>query len=315
MTARAAVLDAARSARLAELPLPEPGAGEVRVRLEGCGVCGSDLPVWEGRPWFGYPREPGSPGHEGWGRVEAVGPGVEAPAVGARVAGLTYHAYADREVAAADVLVPLPAELEGRPFPGEALGCAVNVFRRSGIRAGQTVAVVGVGFLGAIVVQLAVREGARVLGISRRPAARDAARRMGAAQVFPLDDPPEPEPEPEPESCDVVVEAGGRQATLDAASRLVRVRGRLVVAGFHQDGPRQVDLQSWNWRGIDVINAHERDPERYLDGMRTAARWVAEGRLDPDPLYTHRFPLESLSEALDTASRRPDGFMKALVIA
>jgi NADPH:quinone reductase len=313
MTARAAVLDAARSARLAELPLPEPGAGEVRVRLEGCGVCGSDLPVWEGRPWFGYPREPGSPGHEGWGRVEAVGPGVEAPAVGARVAGLTYHAYADREVAAAGVLVPLPAELEGRPFPGEALGCAVNVFRRSGIRAGQTVAVVGVGFLGAIVVQLAVREGARVLGISRRPAARDAARRMGAAQVFPLDDPPEPEPEPE--SCDVVVEAGGRQATLDAASRLVRVRGRLVVAGFHQDGPRQVDLQSWNWRGIDVINAHERDPERYLDGMRTAARWVAEGRLDPDPLYTHRFPLESLSEALDTASRRPDGFMKALVIA
>jgi len=234
---------------------------------------------------------------------------VEAPAVGARVAGLTYHAYADREVAAAGVLVPLPAELEGRPFPGEALGCAVNVFRRSGIRAGQTVAVVGVGFLGAIVVQLAVREGARVLGISRRPAARDAARRMGAAQVFPLDDPPEPE------SCDVVVEAGGRQATLDAASRLVRVRGRLVVAGFHQDGPRQVDLQSWNWRGIDVINAHERDPERYLDGMRTAARWVAEGRLDPDPLYTHRFPLESLSEALDTASRRPDGFMKALVIA
>ena len=313
MTARAAVLDAARSARLAELPLPEPGAGEVRVRLEGCGVCGSDLPVWEGRPWFGYPREPGSPGHEGWGRVEAVGPGVEAPAVGARVAGLTYHAYADREVAAAGVLVPLPAELEGRPFPGEALGCAVNVFRRSGIRAGQTVAVVGVGFLGAIVVQLAVREGARVLGISRRPAARDAARRMGAAQVFPLDDPPEPEPEPE--SCDVVVEAGGRQATLDAASRLVRVRGRLVVAGFHQDGPRQVDLQSWNWRGIDVINAHERDPERYLDGMRTAARWVAKGRLDPDPLYTHRFPLESLSEALDTASRRPDGFMKALVIA
>jgi NADPH:quinone reductase len=309
MTVRAAIVEAGRSARLAELALREPGPGEVRVRLEGCGVCGSDVPVWEGRPWFDYPREPGAPGHEGWGRVEAVGPDVEVLEVGARVAGLTYHAYADRELAAADMLVALPEALDGRPFPGEALGCAVNVFRRSGIRAGQTVAAVGVGFLGAVVAQLAARAGATVLGVSRRDAARETARRMGATDVFELDAPPDPE------SCDVVVEAGGRQATLDAASPLVRVRGRLVVAGFHQDGPRQVDLQSWNWRGIDVINAHERDPERYLDGIRLAARWVAEERLEPDPLYTHRFPLDAVGDALETASSRPEGFMKALVLA
>jgi threonine dehydrogenase-like Zn-dependent dehydrogenase len=309
MIRRAAVVDAGRSARLAELPLREPGPGEVRVRLEGCGVCGSDVPVWEGRPWFDYPREPGSPGHEGWGRVEAVGPGVDGLDVGARVAGLTYHAYADRELADAERLVPLPDELEGRPFPGEALGCAVNVFRRSEIRPGHTVAVVGVGFLGALVAQLAVREGATVVGVSRRQAARETALRMGASDAFPLDRPPDPE------SCDVVIEAGGKQATLDAASPLVRVRGRLVVAGFHQDGLRQVDLQSWNWRGIDVINAHERDPDRYLDGIRLAAQWVEEGRLDPDPLYTHRFPLAAVGDALDTASARPEGFMKALVLA
>jgi threonine dehydrogenase-like Zn-dependent dehydrogenase len=309
VTVRAAVLEAGRSVRLAELPLPEPGPGEVRVRLEGCGVCGSDTPVWEGRPWFDYPREPGSPGHEGWGRVESVGQGVDTLEIGARVAGLTYHAYADRELAPAEMLVPLPDRLDGRPFPGEALGCAVNVFRRSGIRAGQTIAVVGVGFLGAVVTQLAAREGATVLGVSRREAARQTALRMGAAQVFGLDGPPDPE------WCVVVVEAGGRQATLDAATPLARVRGRLVIAGFHQDGPRQVDLQSWNWRGIDVINAHERDPDRYLDGIRVAARWVAEGRLDPDPLYTHRFPLSAIGEALEIASRRPEGFMKALVVA
>jgi threonine dehydrogenase-like Zn-dependent dehydrogenase len=182
------------------------------------------------------------------------------------------------------------------------------VFRRSGIRRGQTVAVVGVGFLGAIVVQLAAREGATVLGVSRREAARETARRMGAAEVFGLDAPPDPE------SCDVVIEAGGKQATLDAASPLVKVRGRLVVAGFHQDGPRRIDMQSWNWRGIDVINAHERDPARYLDGISTAARWTAEGRLDPDSLYTHRFPLAAVGEALEAASSRPDGFVKALVL-
>jgi threonine dehydrogenase-like Zn-dependent dehydrogenase len=308
VTAHAAVIAAGGSARLAELPLAEPGPGEVRVRLEGCGVCGSDVPVWEGRPWFDYPREAGSPGHEGWGRVEAVGAGVQTLEEGTRVAGLTYHAYADHEVAAAEMLVALPPGLDGRPFPGEALGCAVNVFRRSGIEAGQTVAVVGVGFLGAIVAQLAAREGATVLAVSRRERSRETARRMGAADAFALGEPPEPE------SCDVVVEAAGRQATLDVASRLVRVRGRLVVAGFHQDGQRQVDLQSWNWRGIDVINAHERDPDRYLEGIGLAADWVAEGRLEPDALYTHSFPLERVGDALATASERPDGFMKALVL-
>jgi len=306
---RALVVAAGRSAKLVELPLPEPRPGEVRVRLDGCGVCGSDLPVWEGRPWFEYPREPGAPGHEGWGRVDAVGAGVEGLEPGAPVAGLTYNAYAEHDLAAADRLVPLPPQLDGRPFPGEALGCAVNVFRRSEIAAGQRVAVVGVGFLGAVVTQLAARAGAHVTGVSRRQAARAAALRMGAEDARPLEAPPEPE------SCDVVVEAGGKQATLDAASALVKVRGRLVVAGFHQDGPREVDMRSWNWRGIDVINAHERDPAIYLDGIRLAARGVAEGLLDPEPLYTHRFPLERAGDALQAAADRPDGFMKALVLA
>src|SRR5205823_1426457 len=74
--------------------------------------------------------------------------------------------------------------------------------------------------------------------------------------------------------CDVVIEAVGKQWPLDLAGELTRVRGRLVVAGYHQDGPRQVNLQLWNWRGLDVINAHERDPRVYLSGMRGAMEEV-----------------------------------------
>ena len=55
------------------------------------------------------------------------------------------------------------------------------------------------------------------------------------------------------------------------AGDVTGVRGRLVIAGFHQDGPRTVDLQLWNWRGIDVVNAHERAPAVALDGIRQAA--------------------------------------------
>lgn len=59
------------------IPAPEAGPGQVRVRLEGAGICASELPVWEGREWFHYPRQPGMPGHEGWGSIDAVGEHVE----------------------------------------------------------------------------------------------------------------------------------------------------------------------------------------------------------------------------------------------
>jgi threonine dehydrogenase-like Zn-dependent dehydrogenase len=113
--------------------------------------------------------------------------------------------------------------------------------------------------------------------------------------------------------CDRVVEATGKQWPLDLSAELTRERGTLVVAGYHQDGPRQVNMQLWNWRGLDVINAHERDPAVYLDGMRAAVDLVASGRLDPAPLYTHTYSLDQLGDALDATRDRPDGFLKALI--
>jgi threonine dehydrogenase-like Zn-dependent dehydrogenase len=316
-TMRSPVLAAARTVALQQVPMPEPGPHQVRVRLEGSGVCGSDIPVWEGRDWFEYPREPGAPGHEGWGVVDALGDAVEGLETGTRVASLGSHAYAQYDVAAADAVIPLPDQLDGVPFPGEALGCAVYVFRRSAIEPGQTVAVVGAGFMGSLVVQLAARAGARVIAISRREAALEAAAAMGAAETVAADDDAVAQVESLTSGglCDRVVEAAGRQETLDLAGALVRVRGRLVIAGFHQDGRRSVDMQTWNWRGLDVVNAHERDPAVYVAGVQAAARMVAGGELDPAPLYTHTFPLGRLNEAFEAALARPDGFMKALVLA
>jgi threonine dehydrogenase-like Zn-dependent dehydrogenase len=69
----------------------------------------------------------------------------------------------------------------------------------------------------------------------------------------------------------------------------------------------------WNWRGLDVINAHERDPRIYVQGIRDAVEAVASGRLDPRPLYTNSYPLDQLGEALNATRDRPDGFLKALV--
>lgn len=318
-TMRSMVLTAPRTAAVRDVPVPNPGPGQVRIRLEGCGVCGSNIPVWEGRPWFSYPPEPGKPGHEGWGVIDAVGENVRGLTPGDRVAALTYNAFAEHDIADAAAVVKLPPQLNGRPFPGEALGCAVNVFRRCNIQPGQTVAVVGVGFLGALIIQLAAGAGAHVIAASRRRTALDVARRMGAREIIPLEDHDAVLSRAKQLTggrlCDVVIEAVGAQQPLDLAAELTRERGRLVIAGYHQDGPRQINMQLWNWRGLDVINAHERKAAVYADGVRRAVDLVVTGRLDPLPLYTHTYPLEQLADALHAASARPDGFMKALVLA
>jgi threonine dehydrogenase-like Zn-dependent dehydrogenase len=317
-TMRAGVITGPGRARVDRVALPEPARGQVRLRLEGCGVCGSNLPVWEGRPWFEYPLQAGAPGHEGWGVVDAVGPGVVGLAPGERVAALSSRAFAEYDLAEADTVAPLPAALAGQPVPGEPLGCAMNVFRRAEIGPEDTVVVIGIGFLGAVVTRLASRAGARVVAVSRRPFALEVARSQGAEIVLPLADHARVVQEVERltggAGADRVIEAVGLQEPLDLAGQLTRVRGRLVVAGYHQDGMRQVNMQLWNWRGIDVINAHERDPGIALDGIRGAIQVVADGTLDPAPLYTHRFELARLDEALDTMRRRPDGFLKALVV-
>jgi threonine dehydrogenase-like Zn-dependent dehydrogenase len=249
--------------------------------------------------------------------VDAIGEAVGGLAVGDRVAALSYNSYAEYDLADAEAVVPLPRSMAGSPFPGEPLGCAMNILRRSEIEAGQTVAIVGIGFLGAILTRLATDAGARVIAISRRPFSLDLARHMGAAEAIPMEDHHAIVGQVKELTgggfCDRVIEAVGKQWPLDLAAELTRERGRLIVAGYHQDGPRQVNMWLWNWRGIDVINAHERDPKVYVQGIREAVEAIASGRLDPAPLYTHRFPLHRLGEALDATRDRPDGFLKALV--
>lgn len=314
---RAAVLAGPGQIRMDEVALPEPGPGQVRVRLEGCGVCASNLTPWEGPEWMTFPTEPGALGHEGWGVIDTVGEGVQGLSPGDRVAALSHNSYAEWDIADEGAVVKLPEALADKPFPGEPLGCAMNIFRRADIRAGQTVAIVGIGFLGAILTRLATDAGARVIAVSRRPFSLDVARAYGATELVPMDDHWKIIERVRELTggvfCDRVIEAVGKQWPLDLAAELTRERGKLVIAGYHQDGPRQVNMQLWNWRGLDVINAHERDPEVYAQGIRDAVEAVASGRLDPTSLYTHSYPLERLDEALNATRDRPDGFLKALV--
>ncbi|MCE6950183.1 zinc-binding dehydrogenase [Cereibacter sphaeroides] len=311
---RAARLTGPGRIEIVSLLLPDPAEGEVRVAIEGCGVCASNLGPWAGPQWMSFPTEPGGMGHEGWGRIDALGPGVSGLAQGQRVAFLGQHGYASHEVVPATHCLPLPDDMA---FPAEPVACALNIFRRSGIARGDRVAIVGIGFLGALLTRLASDAGAEVIAISRREGSLALARRMGAARTVPMLDHHAIVEEVRGLTggrfCDVVIEAVGKQWPLDLAGELVAEGGRLVIAGYHQDGPRQVNMQQWNWRGIDVVNAHERRPEVYLSAMQEAIEAVRKGRLDLSGLITHSYPLDRLAEALDATRDKPGDFVKAVV--
>jgi threonine dehydrogenase-like Zn-dependent dehydrogenase len=283
-------------------------------------VCASNLPAWSGRPWFTYPLAPGQLGHEGWGRVEALGAGVDAGWLGQRVATLSDRSFAEFDVVGADDLVALPA-FAPDVAPLEPFGCVFNIHARAGfddLAADSAVAVIGLGFIGMAIVRLAARAGLRVIALSTNPDARNLARSFGA-NVVTIDDRAQAREAVDEltgaRGCERVMECTGFQEPLDLAGDIVAEGGRLVIAGYHQDGLRSVDVRQWNWKGIDVVNAHERSRERVLRGMATAARELADDPAWVRLLITHRFPLNDIDVALERACERPVGFIKGAVLS
>jgi threonine dehydrogenase-like Zn-dependent dehydrogenase len=298
---RAVCVTGPRELQLVTVADPIPGPGEVLVRLRACGICASDLNAWRGVPGIEFPLPPGAPGHETWGEVAEVGPGVAALQPGQYVTGLLWNGLAELGVAPATHLVAVDT-----PLLGEPLACAMNVIHRAG--PAEQVAFVGFGYLAALCAQL-LPSATPWIALARREESRALARRLGAMAVYAFDK----VPADLWDSVPVVIEAAGVQQTLDCATWLTAYGGRLVIAGYHADGPRTVNMQSWNWKGIDVINAHERNPEVFVRALRDALNTVAERGLDLAALHTHEFALEDAAAAFNTAENHPPTFVKSVV--
>src|SRR5450432_3309361 len=197
---------------LVERPIPTPGPGTVRVRVEACGVCHSDALVKEGPMPIAYPRVPG---HEVAGVVDAVGAGVTGWTVGQRagvgwnggfcgacaacrhgdlfacvtkqVTGLTFDGgYADFMIAPASAVASIPPELTA--VEAAPLMCAgittFNALRNAGARPGDLVAVLGLGGLGHLGVQFAAKMGFRTVAIARGPEKAALAEKLGASSYI-----------------------------------------------------------------------------------------------------------------------------------
>ncbi|HLN22144.1 MAG TPA: zinc-binding dehydrogenase [Bacteroidales bacterium] len=310
------VIESPQKIVIRDSDLPGIGDGDVLVRLEGTGVCASNLPVWEGRDWFKYPFDPGAPGHEGYGTVAAIGPGVSGLLPGDKVAFISGHAYAEYDKAHFSEVVKLPVQVGGKPFPGEPAACAVNVFRRSDIDENQVVLLIGAGYLGCLLIQLLKNAGAYVVVVSRRNTSLHYAKMAGADHVIAFNDFYDTLGKLRnlfPEGIPRVIEATGTQSAIDLATEITSIRGKMIIAGYHQDGMRTVNMQAWNWKGLDVINAHERDSAVYVSGLKEAIRLAGENILQPEKYITHLIEFQDINEAFRLLRDRPENFMKAVI--
>ncbi len=291
--------------------IPECGVGEVLLRVLVNGVCASDLPGWRSAP----PSSAIRLGHEPVGRVAAVGPGVSTCSEGDLVTGRVPHSNSDFAIAAETDLVTVPAGLPAGSVLGEPLGCVVDVFRRTRVDVGDRVAVIGAGFMGLCLLQLLRHACLRqIVAIEPRAEAREHALRHGADVAIAPEDAGSlaPFPARSEQEFDVVVDASGSQAGLDLATDLVRAHGIVSIMGYHQE-PRSVDMKTWNWKGLDVVNAHVRDRARLRDSTRRGLDLIAAGRVDLRPLITHRFPLDEVDQAFLAMDKKPDGYIKAIL--
>src|SRR6266480_4432255 len=188
---------------LVERDIPEPGAGQVRVKVEACGICHSDVFVKEGLwPGLQYPRVPG---HEIGGRVDAVGDNVIEWKKGQRV-GVGWHGghcFVCEQCRRGDFAMCVNRKVTGIDFDGgyaeymiapEAAGpfmCAgvtvYNALRNSGARGGDLVAVHGIGGLGHLGVQYARQMGFKTVAVGRGKDKQSLAKKLGAHQYIDSD--------------------------------------------------------------------------------------------------------------------------------
>ncbi|NED96877.1 zinc-binding dehydrogenase [Phytoactinopolyspora alkaliphila] len=312
MKARSYHITAPSRGQLIEHEIRDPGPGQLLLRVLSNGVCASDLPTWT----QASRTTPLLLGHEPVGEVIATGPGVQVP-LGTLVGGRIFPSYAEVAVADFEDVVVIPPGIDPAAVLPEPLGCVAEGLRRTPVPLGAHVAVIGLGFMGLVMLQLLRNAGvASLMAIDPRADARDAAIASGADDARPADQLSVTsfvdEDSPPDHGFDVVVEASGSQPGLDLATRLVRPHGALSILGFHQTN-RQIDLRTWNWKALDVVNAHVRDRALLKASTVAALELQAAGRIDPGRLITHRFPMESVDEAFAALASKPAGFIKAVI--
>lgn len=314
---RAALLYGAHDFRIEDCPAPATGRDECLIKVRACGVCHSELHQWEVKiKDLEYPRHIG---HEVAGEVIRIGEDVKGFKPGDRVAvWADGRGYAEELAAKEDRLCLIAPEIPFELALSEPISCTTNGVTKADIQLDDTVALVGTGFMGLILMQeIKLRGIKQLIAIDVRDEMLGLAKKLGADVVInPKDEDPVKKIKQLTggKGVDVCFEVGGVQGTFEMAPELIRMEGKLVIFGYHP-GPRQIkDLGYWNWMAFDIINAHFRDMKTILKGARVGMELLNDGKINMAPLITHRYKLDEIEAAFTAAREKPRGFVKSVII-
>ncbi len=331
----AAVLRGPRSLALAAMPSPSPGALDAVVRVKAAGLCGTDYRIWTGERPVQYPR---IMGHEFIGRVMAIGQDVSNISVGQMVAvepnyscgvcalcregnrnlclsrvavGIDVDGgFAEEATVPARCCWPAPEGVsQERLLLAEPLAVVVRAVGRAEPATGETAAVLGLGSLGLLALQVLKARGTRVLAVARSTRRLSLARELGADAVALSgadDDVAAARTFSGREGVDMVVETAGTAAAVEQAVNLCRPGGRVVLTGL----PHEPTSLNFFWvvrRELRIIGSMI-----YQDEFPEALRLLASGAVRADRLLSQTFPLDRIEDAFQ-AHRSPDSIKVAVI--
>ncbi len=295
--------------QLVNIPVQDPGPGEVQLSGGVCGICSWDIVTCKLGDKM-HPMAP--PGHEGMGYVTKVGPGVTGFREGDRVVG---GGFATQRNIQADRVYHIPdSDLDDRHWIVEPVSCAVTGLDHCRLNPGDRVVLIGCGFMGQLILQGLARSFAEeVTVVDIVPSRLELAQSLGATEtVNSLDaDAAELAAKLHDRNIDVVIDTSGSQAGLHLATDIVRRGGILNLFGWVKGQAATFDPTKWHLKGITVVNSSPSSKVR--DTFPVAIRMIHAGIFDLRPLVTHVAPLPEYPSLMQQILAGDENYMKGVV--
>lgn len=323
-----------KKVRLEERNKPEPKEGQVRIRVAYCGICGTDLHIYDGDG--GYPTNPPViMGHELSGAVDAVGEGVDPSWTGRRVVSETYYytcghcmycqtghknlcpdkksigSWVDGAMAEYVVvpvknlhLIPEKVSFKEAAMTEPLACCAQGVYEFGGITPGDKVLVTGPGAIGLMCMQLAIAAGGivSIAGMTADKERLELAKELGASEIIYTD---KPDAEEEiaklfaPFGPDIVFDCSGAGPAINLGLKVIRKGGRYVQVGL-TGRPTTLDMNLITLKELSVFGTYAQKTKWWS----CALKLMELGKIKLEPIISHVYPLEKWEDAFESSIRK-----------
>jgi len=296
-----------------EVDLGSLDSHKVLIRTKACGICKLDINSFGGKVKGDYLRRPG---HEGVGIVEEVGEEVKKLKRGDKVAALGRGAFGTYFKANENMVAKIPQETEDfEHWIAEPPACVVNGLRSTTVQPGDTVVIIGCGYMGLLLTQGLPKEYiAHLFCVDIDDDKLELAQKFGAnITINSIKTDAIEQIRSKVGEVDIVIEAAGVKGTLDVATKLLRKGGKLSIFGYHVE-EEIIDTGAWHMKGLWVLNPSPMLSSNFSKDFQDSVKLMRKGTFNQKQLITHRFTFSEIQEAFSFISSKPPEYIKGVIV-